>query len=110
VLGVHHRDDDGLASLLVSELATNSLKHSESGKPGGTITVTVAVTPGELLVEVTDNGGGGEPAPRKAGDDREDGRGLQLVADLSDAWGYIAASGRLTTWFRITTKGSTCGD
>jgi anti-sigma regulatory factor (Ser/Thr protein kinase) len=61
VLGAHSRDDDGIAALLVSELITNSLRHSASGQPGGTITVIVAVAPGEALIEVTDNGGTGEP-------------------------------------------------
>lgn len=104
ILGVHHRDDDGVASLLVSELVTNSLLHGGSGAVDGIITVTVAVAPGEILVEVTDNGGGGEPAPRDAGDDGENGRGLHLVAELSDAWGYVAANGRLTTWFELKTE------
>ena len=107
VLGVHHRDDDGIASLLVSELVTNSLLHGCSRAASATITLTVAVAPGEVLVEVTDNGGGGEPVPREAG---EDGRGLHLVAELSDAWGYIAGVGRLTTWFELKTKGSTSGE
>jgi hypothetical protein len=70
----------------------------------------VAVAPGEVLVEVTDNGGGGEPVPRDAGDDGEDGRGLHLVAQLSDAWGYVAAIDRLTTWFELKTKGSMPGE
>jgi anti-sigma regulatory factor (Ser/Thr protein kinase) len=109
VLGVQGSDDDGTASLLVSELVTNSLLHSDSRGPGGTIAVTVAIAPGEVLVEVTDDGGG-EPAPRDAGDSGENGRGLHLVTALSQAWGYIAASGRLTTWFELKTEGSTRGE
>jgi anti-sigma regulatory factor (Ser/Thr protein kinase) len=103
ILGVHQRHDDGIASLLVSELVTNSLLHGGSQAAGATITVTVAVAPGEVRIEVTDSGGG-EPVPREAGDDGEDGRGLHLVAELSDAWGYIAGVGRLTTWFELKTK------
>jgi anti-sigma regulatory factor (Ser/Thr protein kinase) len=103
VLGVHDIDDDGIASLLVSELVTNSVLHSDSAKPGGTVTITVAVAPGEVLIEVTDNGGGGEPVPRDAGDEGENGRGLHLVRELAGAWGHIAADGRLTTWFTLNT-------
>src|SRR5215469_4350801 len=61
VLAAHSRDDDGTAGLLVSELVTNSLLHSDSAKPGGIITVTVAISPGETLIQVTDEGGPTEP-------------------------------------------------
>jgi hypothetical protein len=77
ILGVHHRDDEGVASLLVSELVTNSLRHGDSGATDGTI---------------------------------ENGRGLHLVAELSDSWGYVATSGRLTTWFELTTNGGIPGE
>ncbi len=105
VLGVHARDDGGISSLLVSELVTNSVQHSDSGKLGGTVTITVAVTPAEILIEVIDNGGAGEPAPRETSDagNAEDGRGLYLVKELSSAWGHFAADGRLTTWFELKT-------
>jgi anti-sigma regulatory factor (Ser/Thr protein kinase) len=103
VLGAHSRDDEGIAALLVSELVTNSLQHTASGQPGGTITVIVAVAPGETLIEVTDNGGAGEPVPRAPGDGDEGGRGLHLVAELSDAWGYHRREAQLTTWFQLRT-------
>ena len=109
VLGVHARDDGGISSLLVSELVKNSLRHGDSGKPGGTITITVAVTAGEVLIEVTDNGGAGEPAPRDLSSNVSDagnaegGRGLYLVQELSSAWGHFVAGGRLTTWFELKT-------
>jgi serine/threonine-protein kinase RsbW len=106
VLGMHSRDDDGTAALLVSELVTNSLRHSASGQPGGTITVIVAVAAGETRIEVTDNGGTGEPVAREPGagrDAAEDGRGLHLVAELSDAWGYYRREAQLTTWFQLGT-------
>jgi anti-sigma regulatory factor (Ser/Thr protein kinase) len=107
VLGAHGIDDDGVSRLLVSELVTNSVLHSGSGLggsglAGGTVTVMVAVAPGGVLVEVSDDGGG-EPVPRDAGADGENGRGLHLVRELADAWGHIAADGRLTTWFQLKT-------
>jgi anti-sigma regulatory factor (Ser/Thr protein kinase) len=112
VLGAHSRDDDGTAALLISELVTNSLRHSASGQPGGTITVIVAVAPGETLIEVTDNGGTGEPVPREpsadgdADADAEDGRGLHIVAELADAWGCHRRETQLTTWFQLRTPPS----
>jgi anti-sigma regulatory factor (Ser/Thr protein kinase) len=104
VLSVHGIDDDGVAGLLVTELAANSLQHSDSGKPGGTVTVTVTVAPGTVVAEVADDGGDGEPALRgPAGEEAERGRGLQLVEALSDGWGYSRAGGRLVTWFSLQT-------
>lgn len=102
VLGMHGIDDDGVASLLVSELVTNSLAHSDSGRPGGTVTVTIAVTASQVLVVVTDAGGAGHPAPRQsAGEDDEDGRGLQLVEQLAAAWGYDGGKDCTSTWFEL---------
>jgi serine/threonine-protein kinase RsbW len=101
VLAVHQLADDGIAGLLVSELVTNSLQHSDSGRPGGTVTVTVAVIAGDVLVEVTDEGGAAHPAPRDGGTDEEDGRGLHLAEQLAADWGYTGGKGRLSTWFEL---------
>jgi anti-sigma regulatory factor (Ser/Thr protein kinase) len=104
VLGVHGIDDNGVAALLISELAANSLQHSDSGKPGGTITVTVTVAPGKVVAEVADDGGDGEPALRgPAGEEAERGRGLRLVEELADAWGWFGGQGRLVTWLELKT-------
>jgi anti-sigma regulatory factor (Ser/Thr protein kinase) len=107
VLGMHAIDDEGVAALLVSELVTNSLSHSDSGKPGRTITVTVSVGPEMILAEVADDGGNAESAlseriPReRPGDDSEHGRGLLLVDELADAWGYFGGAGGLVAWFEL---------
>jgi serine/threonine-protein kinase RsbW len=111
VLEAHGQPDDGTAGLLVSELVTNSLLHSASGKPGGIITVAVAITPYETIVEITDDGGPTEPSVREDGgthDEQtsaEDGRGLRLVRELSAEWGFYCQGGRLTTWFDLGAKG-----
>lgn len=65
------------AVLLMSELFGNSVRHSESGRPGGMITVTVRAGDGIVWVEVTDRSGPGVPQLRPAGRDAEGGRGLQ---------------------------------
>ena len=49
------------AMLLVSELVTNSVMHSQSGEPGGTVTVALCPGPAGILVQVCDDGGSSEP-------------------------------------------------
>jgi anti-sigma regulatory factor (Ser/Thr protein kinase) len=75
--------DPETGELLASELVTNAVLHTRSGRPGGT--VTVIVTAGAVL-HVHDHGpaagscgpGGWTPAPERA----DFGRGLVLVAEL----------------------------
>jgi serine/threonine-protein kinase RsbW len=106
VLRAHGRDDEGTASLLVSEIVTNSLRHSRSGRPGGTVTILVAIRPGEILIGVTDDGGTGEPVRREGENDggAEDGRGLHLVDQLAARWGHYRQGHQLTTWFTLRAR------
>ena len=85
--------------LLASELFTNSLRHSGSGLPGETVTVTVTARTGAVRVEVADRSGPGVPELRPAGSDAEDGRGLGIVERLADRWGWRRRGGRTVTWF-----------
>ncbi|MEU4048692.1 ATP-binding protein [Streptomyces olivaceus] len=89
-----------LAALLVSELATNALRHA-----AGPIGVRLVRGPdgaaGVLLVEVSD------PLPdlpreRVARPDDEDGRGLQLVASTARRWGTRSGGTGKTVWFELT--------
>jgi anti-sigma regulatory factor (Ser/Thr protein kinase) len=90
-----------VAALLVSELFSNSLRHSGSGAPGETVTVAVKTVNDVIRVEVTDRNGPGVPEPRPAGSDAEDGRGLHLVARLAARWGWRRRGGRTVTWFEL---------
>ena len=89
-------DTLGQATLLVSELATNAVRHS--GSPW--FAVAVEVDGDRLHVEVSDGGSGfaGEPAPDF---DRAGGYGLHLVDCMADAWGTEAAQGT-RVWFRLS--------
>jgi len=93
VLGPGHPFGDD-AALLASELFGNSLRHSSSGLPGETVTVTVTARAGVVRVEVADRSGPGVPQLRPAGDDAEGGRGLGLVARLAARWGWRRRGGR----------------
>ena len=104
VLGPGHPCGDD-AALLVSELFGNSVRHTRSGAPGETVTVTVRAGDGVVRVEVTDRGGAGVPGLRPAGRDAEGGRGLQLVAGLAARWGWQRRGGRTVTWFVLLPHG-----
>lgn len=75
------RDDAGL---VLSELFTNAVRHSDSDR----VSCVVKVTGNLLCLEVADQGcGTTEPLPREPGVDEECGRGLQLVNAIALSWG-----------------------
>lgn len=82
------------AQLLVSELVTNSVRHS-GASPGDGVVVRVELTPSMLRVEVEDPGRGGVIGPGAAGGERGGGFGLNLVQALSERWGveHVAVGG-----------------
>jgi anti-sigma regulatory factor (Ser/Thr protein kinase) len=100
VLGSGHPCRD-VAILLVSEVFSNSIRHSRSGDPWETVTVAVISGDGIVRVEVTDRAGPGTPELRPAGPDAEGGRGLHLVAGLAARWGWRRRGGRIVTWFEL---------
>src|ERR1039457_7093177 len=100
VLGSSHPGADGVA-LLTSELVTNSVLHSDSRRPGNTITVTVTGMTDGIRVEVLDAGGASVPSLARAADEVTDqGHGLRLVSDLSAQWGYHRDDAGLITGSR----------
>jgi anti-sigma regulatory factor (Ser/Thr protein kinase) len=64
VLGPGHLCGDD-AVLLVSELFGNSVRHSDSGAKGETVTVAVRAADGVVRVELTDRGGRGPAVVRR---------------------------------------------
>jgi anti-sigma regulatory factor (Ser/Thr protein kinase) len=100
VLGPGHQCGD-VAVLLASELFGNSVRHSRSDGPGGTITVAVMAWGGLVRVEVTDQSGPGVPRVRQVGRDEEGGRGLGLVAALANRWGWRRQGRQTATWFEL---------
>jgi anti-sigma regulatory factor (Ser/Thr protein kinase) len=85
--------------LLVSELVTNSVRHSRTGA-GETIGLDVSVARGTVRVEVCDDGVGFEPRPRQPGQSKAGGWGLFLVEKLADRWGVVR--NHITrVWFEI---------
>jgi anti-sigma regulatory factor (Ser/Thr protein kinase) len=89
------------AALLVSELATNAVRHSGAGE--FSIQVEYLASENRLWVGVGD-AGRGEPILRNPPVTDEHGRGLQLVATLADRWGARRRhdTGEKTIWFELT--------
>jgi hypothetical protein len=79
----------------VSELITNSIRHSGCGD--STVELHVAVTPESVRLRVTDEGTGFRPAGRTG---EESGWGLFMVEELTDRWGAEARGGA-SVWFEI---------
>jgi serine/threonine-protein kinase RsbW len=78
--GSRFRDD---AVLVVSELFTNAVRHTDSGKPGGLVIVQVSRWLLGVRVAVTDQGSVSRPAIRDVGpggEIGESGNGLRLVS------------------------------
>jgi len=82
--------------ICVSELATNAIAHTASGR-GGSFTVEVdCPREGVARIAVTDAGGCGVPVPGRLlpvpGEIMaEGGRGLAMVAACTSRWGYVDA-------------------
>ena len=93
----------GVASaveLMVSELATNAVRHTDSS-----FELLISRAPQELRVEVSD---GGDGRPRMGSPEPSDvsGRGLPLVDLMSADWGVREAprgAGK-TVWFTVAAQ------
>lgn len=90
------------AVLLTSELVTNALLYTRSGR-GGVVTVVVLDLPDGLLVEVADDGSP-DRGPGVSGDRYAAcGHGLFLVEQLAARWGYRRDRAGTTVWFHVGT-------
>ena len=90
------------AALLVTELASNALRH---GGPG--VDLWVRQLPGGgLRVEVVDGHATALPVLRAAGPEAEGGRGLLLVSVLARAWGTERLSAGKCVWFELASVAS----
>jgi anti-sigma regulatory factor (Ser/Thr protein kinase) len=89
------------ALLLVSELVSNSVRHS--GVPEGeAVVVRVELWRDGFRLEVEDRGRDGVIAPRPPDVLRGGGMGLQMVQTLSERWGVVrAAEGPTCVWAQL---------
>jgi PAS domain S-box-containing protein len=81
--------------LLVSEVVTNALRHTE-----GKVDLTMCRLPGRLRVEVSDDASSA-PHPRHGGLLEEFGRGVPLLGGFSDRWGTSPHGKGKIVWFEL---------
>ncbi|MFP5256707.1 MAG: ATP-binding protein [Acidimicrobiia bacterium] len=81
--------------LLVSELATNAVRHATSA-----FELSIERSNGLVRVEVADQGAG---TPQKQPHDIEapSGRGLQILEALADEWGVTERQPGKAVWFTL---------
>jgi anti-sigma regulatory factor (Ser/Thr protein kinase) len=85
------------ATLLTSEIVTNSVKYAH-----GMLTVAIECAEDVVQVSVADESTS-MPTLRRPGLDEAGGRGLQLVDRVATAWGcdrHVDGGGK-TVWFRV---------
>ncbi|MGW2197510.1 ATP-binding protein [Streptosporangium sp. NPDC001682] len=102
-------DDSALDTvvLLLSEVVTNSVVHSDSGqKTAGSITVCLGLGGGMVHAEVIDDGSTTSlPFVRAADFDSDGGRGLLLVEAMATAWGtHHDPEAGTAVWFHLPTN------
>lgn len=99
------RDAVEAIELMVSELATNCIRHAGIG-----FEVTIERAERDVRIEVSDRAGG-IPAKRSPAVDEPTGRGLQIVELLSKAWGVdFARGGGKTVWFTLAAASAATAD
>ncbi len=82
--------------LMVSELATNAVKHARSG-----FRLTVEQRRGGVRIVVTDEGAG-TPRRRTPSSLEPTGRGLAIVEALADDWGVDGHASGKAVWFSLS--------
>jgi anti-sigma regulatory factor (Ser/Thr protein kinase) len=88
--------------LMVSELASNCIRHTDSD-----FELTIRQVGDEIRVEATDCGGG-VPTMRMPAPTDPSGRGLQIIDMFSTAWGHEERSGKgKTVWFSVMREAAT---
>lgn len=88
--------------VVVSELLGNSVRHA-GPIAGNVVLLAWRIAGDEIMVRVTDGGGGRGISPRHAGPMADSGRGLQIVERLARVWGVSEHAGGLrSVWAALS--------
>jgi anti-sigma regulatory factor (Ser/Thr protein kinase) len=100
LVGILTPADIDFVVLLTSELVTNAVVHT-----GSPVDLVVrGVLNGGVQIEASD-AGHGMPAVQAGALDSEAGRGMDIVAALSEGWGVTPRAHGKTVWFRYLPDG-----
>jgi serine/threonine-protein kinase RsbW len=99
---VGDRPEADTARLIVSELATNAIRHTHSGLPGGSFGVTLHRGAIQPILSVDDEGGLITPHLRRSEGNDQGGRGLHLVEALAVRWGVHGDERGRSVWALIS--------
>jgi anti-sigma regulatory factor (Ser/Thr protein kinase) len=100
VLAGTPRVDD--LELIASELISNAIRHTDVGEPGGEFTLTIYTGSDWACIEVTDSGSGAWRDDPDSNSDDEYGRGLSIIAELSDRFGHDVDAYGQTVWAEVS--------
>ena len=90
------RDDMDAALLVVSELVTNALVHTD-----GQVRLDLTMLDNRLRVSVADSSPRTPVKPTSIGWEATGGRGILLVEAMSDTWGAVPVSGGKQVWAEL---------
>jgi anti-sigma regulatory factor (Ser/Thr protein kinase) len=97
------------ASLLVSELVGNAVRHARP-LPGGGVEAEWEMQDDTIMLRVSDGGAVTTPQPRTVAADSPDGRGLAIVSTVAATWGVQRAAGRTSVWAALPQQTRAAGD
>lgn len=95
LLSEHPSEIVDAVELMVSELATNSVRHAHTD-----FELEIGTREQAIQVEVRDTGQG-RPVPRSPAAADPSGRGLRIVEAMSDTWGVTLSPKGKTVWFTL---------
>ncbi|MEY9812647.1 ATP-binding protein [Streptomyces albogriseolus] len=93
------------AVLVVSELATNAVRHTLSGSVGGWFLVVLGLGDDLVRIEVVDQGGDCVPRLCDATGQEEGGRGLRMIAACAKDWGVKTWPEGRSVWADLAREG-----
>ncbi|MFF5265473.1 ATP-binding protein [Actinomadura viridis] len=91
-------------SLLGTELATNAVRHTASGRRSGHFEISVDANDERVWIGVVDQGAATKPSLMHPDNGADSGRGLGLVDDLADHWGVEEIAGGCLVWFLVLAR------
>lgn len=86
---------------MISELVTNAITVSRTANPTRPIGLRLTISTDSVLAEVWDHDAEHAPIRKEPDFISESGRGLNIVGELADGWGWFPLQSGKTVWARI---------